>query len=69
MGTAAATPQCPTLVLHARDDHRVPTAQARELARLIPDSSLRLLDSGNHILTAQEPAWQALLEELDGFVG
>ena len=61
--------QCPTLVLHARDDHRVPTAQARELARLIPDSSLRLLDSGNHILTAQEPAWPALLEELDRFVG
>ena len=49
--------QCPTLVLHARDDRRVPTAQARELARLIPDSSLRLLDSANHILTAEEPAW------------
>ena len=60
--------RCPTLVLHARDDRRVPTAQARELARLIPDSSLRLLDSGNHILTAQEPAWPALLEELDRFL-
>jgi pimeloyl-ACP methyl ester carboxylesterase/DNA-binding winged helix-turn-helix (wHTH) protein len=61
--------QCPTLVLHARDDHRVPTSQARELARLVPDSSLRLLDSGNHILTADEPAWPALWEELDRFVG
>ncbi len=61
--------QCPTLVLHARDDRRVPTAQARELARLIPDSSLRLLDSANHILTAGEPAWPALLEELERFVG
>lgn len=61
--------RCPTLVLHARDDHRVPTSQARELARLVPDSSLRLLDSGNHILTADEPAWPALLEELDRFVG
>jgi pimeloyl-ACP methyl ester carboxylesterase/DNA-binding winged helix-turn-helix (wHTH) protein len=60
--------RCPTLVLHARDDHRVPTSQARELARLVPDSSLRLLDSGNHILTADEPAWPALLEELDRFV-
>jgi pimeloyl-ACP methyl ester carboxylesterase len=60
--------QCPTLVLHARDDHRVPTAQARELARLIPDSSLRLLDSANHILTAEEPAWPVLLDELDRFV-
>ena len=61
--------QCPTLVLHARDDRRVPTAQARELARLVPDSSLRLLDSGNHILTAGEPAWPTLLEELERFVG
>ncbi len=61
--------QCPTLVLHARDDRRVPTAQARELARLVPDSSLRLLDSGNHILTAEEPAWPTLLEELERFVG
>ncbi len=61
--------QCPTLVLHARDDRRVPTAQARELARLVPNSSLRLLDSANHILTAEEPAWPALLEELERFVG
>ncbi len=61
--------RCPTLVLHARDDRRVPTAQARELARLVPDSSLRLLNSSNHILTANEPAWPALLEELDRFVG
>jgi pimeloyl-ACP methyl ester carboxylesterase/DNA-binding winged helix-turn-helix (wHTH) protein len=60
--------RCPALVLHARDDHRVPTTQARELARLIPDSSLRLLDSANHILTADEPAWRALLDELDRFL-
>jgi pimeloyl-ACP methyl ester carboxylesterase/DNA-binding winged helix-turn-helix (wHTH) protein len=60
--------QCPTLVLHARNDRRVPTAQARELARLIPDSSLRLLDSANHILTAQEPAWPALLDEVERFL-
>ena len=60
--------QCPTLVLHARDDRRVPTSQARELARLVPDSSLRLLDSANHILTAEEPAWPALLEEVERFL-
>jgi pimeloyl-ACP methyl ester carboxylesterase/DNA-binding winged helix-turn-helix (wHTH) protein len=61
--------RCPTLVLHAREDRRVPTAQARELARLVPNSSLRLLDSSNHILTEQEPAWPLLLEELDRFIG
>ncbi len=61
--------RCPTLVLHSRADHRVPVSQARELTALIPDSRLVLLDSGNHILTADEPAWPALLDELGGFLG
>lgn len=61
--------QCPTLILHARGDLRVPTAQARELATLIPDSRLAYLDSNNHILLADEPAWQAFLTEVDAFLG
>jgi pimeloyl-ACP methyl ester carboxylesterase/DNA-binding winged helix-turn-helix (wHTH) protein len=61
--------RCPTLILHARDDHRVPVSQARELAALIPDSRLVILDSGNHILTADEPAWSGLMDEIEGFVG
>lgn len=64
----AAQVRCPTLVLHARRDHRVPTQQARELAAQIPDSTLRLLDSGNHILTATEPAWAELVREVDRFL-
>lgn len=52
---------------HPPDD-RVPTRQARELAARIPGSTLRLLDSGNHILTATEPAWADLLRGLDGFL-
>jgi pimeloyl-ACP methyl ester carboxylesterase/DNA-binding winged helix-turn-helix (wHTH) protein len=65
----AAQVQCPTLVLHARRDRRVPTRQARELAAQVPGSTLRLLDSGNHILTATEPAWSELVHELDRFLG
>lgn len=67
---SAIAPQvrCPTLVLHSRRDERVPEAQARELARLVPDSRLRLLDSGNHILTADEPAWEVLLDEIESFL-
>jgi pimeloyl-ACP methyl ester carboxylesterase/DNA-binding winged helix-turn-helix (wHTH) protein len=61
--------RCPTLVLHARRDRRVPTRQARELAALIPDSTLHLLDSGNHILTAAEPAWDEVVAELSRFLG
>lgn len=59
---------CPTLILHSRRDLRVPETQARELASLIPDSRLVFLDSGNHIVTGQESAWQELLEEIDHFL-
>ena len=67
---SALAPQvtCPTLIVHARDDRRVPTSQARELAALIPDSHIHLLDSGNHILMAEEPAWPELVLELDDFL-
>jgi pimeloyl-ACP methyl ester carboxylesterase/DNA-binding winged helix-turn-helix (wHTH) protein len=64
----AASVRCPTLVLHARRDQLVPTWQARELAAQIPGSTLRLLDSGNHVLTATEPAWAELVRELDEFL-
>ena len=64
----AAKVQCPTLVVHSRQDLRVPRRQAHELAAQIPGSTLRLLDSGNHLLTAGEPAWQVFLQELNGFL-
>ena len=52
MSDIAHRVQCPTLILHSRDDARVPASQAGELAALIPDSRLVLLDSRNHLLTA-----------------
>ncbi|GHF19576.1 transcriptional regulator [Amycolatopsis deserti] len=65
----APSVRCPTLILHSRGDLRVPKAQAQELAALIPDSRLCFLDSRNHILTEQEPAWPEFLDELDAFLG
>ncbi len=59
---------CPTLILHSRDDARVPAAQASELAALIPDSRLVLLDSRNHLLTASELAWTEFLAHIDAFL-
>jgi len=59
---------CPTLILHSRDDLRVPRAQAQDLAALIGDSELRFLPSRNHILTAGEPAWPEFLDELGRFL-
>jgi pimeloyl-ACP methyl ester carboxylesterase/DNA-binding SARP family transcriptional activator len=60
--------RCPTLLLHSRGDLRVPLESARELATLIPDSRLVLLPSRNHILGADEPAWQLFLDELNIFL-
>ncbi|HYJ55003.1 MAG TPA: alpha/beta fold hydrolase [Mycobacterium sp.] len=60
--------QCPTLILHSRDDHRVPMRYGEELASLIPDSRLVALSSNNHLLTANEPAWQVFCDELEAFL-
>jgi pimeloyl-ACP methyl ester carboxylesterase/DNA-binding winged helix-turn-helix (wHTH) protein len=60
--------RCPTLVVHARDDHRVPASAARELAAMIPGSRLVLLPGRNHLLRRDEPAWPQFLTELDHFL-
>ena len=59
----------PTLVIHARDDHRVPFAQARELAAAIPGSRLVPVVSANHLFRADEPAWAEVVERIGEFVG
>jgi pimeloyl-ACP methyl ester carboxylesterase/DNA-binding CsgD family transcriptional regulator len=59
----------PTLVIHARDDRAVPADEGRTLGALIPDARLVLLDSANHILLSDEPAWPAFLAEVRGFLG
>ncbi len=59
----------PTLVLHARDDRVVPVGEGRLLASLIPHARLVVLDSANHILLADEPAWPRFLAELNAFLG
>ena len=66
----AVAPQvkAPTLVLHARDDRRPPLAQGRLLASLIPDSRFVVLESPNHILLANEPAWPVFLAEVHAFL-
>jgi pimeloyl-ACP methyl ester carboxylesterase/DNA-binding CsgD family transcriptional regulator len=58
-----------TLVVHARDDRVVPVDEGRLLATLIPDARLILLESSNHILLADEPAWGYFVSELDAFLG
>jgi pimeloyl-ACP methyl ester carboxylesterase len=58
----------PTLVLHARGDRRVPLEQGRLLAAAIPGARFVTLDSSNHILLGDEPAWARFLAEVESFL-
>lgn len=60
--------ETPTLVLHARDDLRVPFEHGELLAALIPDAHFVPLDSCNHLLLDGEPAWAEFLASVEGFV-
>ncbi|HJS94944.1 MAG TPA: alpha/beta fold hydrolase [Solirubrobacteraceae bacterium] len=60
---------CPTLVIHPRDDALVPFAEGRLLATLIPGARFVALQSRNHILLADEPAWPRFQDELRSFLG
>ena len=59
----------PTLVLHARRDAAVPFAEVKLAASLIPGARFVPLDSRNHLLIADEPAWPHFLTEFRAFMG
>jgi DNA-binding CsgD family transcriptional regulator len=59
----------PALVAHARGERVVPAEEGRLLAAGIPGARLVLLESPNHILLSDEPAWRAFLSELHAFLG
>jgi pimeloyl-ACP methyl ester carboxylesterase/DNA-binding CsgD family transcriptional regulator len=65
---SAPNVRCPTLVLHARGDLRVPFDEGRLAASEIPGARLVPLDTPNHILLAQEPAFGRFFDELRAFV-
>ncbi|MCH8298668.1 MAG: alpha/beta fold hydrolase [Chloroflexi bacterium] len=59
----------PTLVLHAVGDRRVPYEQGRQLSSLIPGAKMVDLDSQNHLLIANEPAWKTCQAAVREFLG
>ncbi|MDC5698883.1 alpha/beta fold hydrolase [Intrasporangium calvum] len=65
---AATRVQVPTLILHGRNEVRIPFSQGREFAARIRGSRLVPLDTRNHLLQADEPAWEHLLSEVDAFL-
>ena len=59
----------PTLVMHASHDEVVPLTEGRLLAARIPDARFVQLESRNHILLEDEPAWRRFCEEVLEFTG
>lgn len=57
----------PTLVTHAEGDRVAPDWGTR-LATAIPDARLVMLESRNHVLLADEPAWPVFLHEVEAFL-
>ena len=58
----------PTLVMHARDDARVPFDDGRRMAAGIPGARFVTLQSKNHLILEHEPAFGRFLEEVRLFL-
>lgn len=59
----------PTLVSHSREDEAVPFEEGRLLASLIPNAQFVALESKNHLLTEQEPAWPKFVAAFRSYLG
>ena len=61
---------CPTLVLHARHELRVPfETEGLFVASSIPGARLVPLETNSHTPLAGEPSFDRIFDEIDGFVG
>lgn len=58
----------PTLVLHARNDAEIPLEAGRAFATGISGARFVSLESDNHILLEQEPAFTRFIEEVQRFL-
>jgi pimeloyl-ACP methyl ester carboxylesterase len=60
--------ELPVLVMHARDEMRVPFEEGRRLASGIRGAKFVPLEGRNHILLGDEPAWPAFVAQVDAFL-
>jgi class 3 adenylate cyclase/pimeloyl-ACP methyl ester carboxylesterase len=58
----------PTLVMHVRDDPRVPVASGREIAAGIAGARFVGLPGKNHLMLEQDPGGPIFLEEIRNFL-
>lgn len=60
--------RCPTLVMHARGDLRVPFEEGRLVASAIPGARLVSLETQAHVLLPHDPAYARFFDELRAFL-
>lgn len=60
--------RAPTLVMHCKNDMRIPFESGRELASGIPGARFVSLNSRNHLLPESDPAWPVMLREINEFL-
>jgi len=60
--------KAPTLVCHGSNDGNAPVSAGRQVADGIADSRFVELDSANHVLLGDEPAWPVFVRELRAFL-
>jgi len=65
----AARLSVPTLIAHSRGDMRVPFEEGLRLAATISGAHFVPLESKNHVLLPDEPAWAVFHSELAAFLG
>jgi DNA-binding winged helix-turn-helix (wHTH) protein/pimeloyl-ACP methyl ester carboxylesterase len=58
----------PTLVIHCRHDNVSSIEQGLLMARAIPDAKFVTVESENHVVLADEPAWPRLVGEIESFL-
>lgn len=58
----------PTLVLHSRHDRMNSFEDSRFLASVITGARLVVLESSNHIVLGDEPAWPVFIDEVASFL-
>jgi pimeloyl-ACP methyl ester carboxylesterase/DNA-binding CsgD family transcriptional regulator len=64
----APSVRCPTLILHCRQDAVISFEEGRLLASLIKGARFVPLESRNHVLLGNEPAWHQFIAALDDFL-
>lgn len=61
--------KAPTLVFHADKDGNAPVSVGRQVAEGIAGARFIEVDSANHVLLGDEPAWQVFTREFRAFLG